>query len=460
MSSSEPLTLTPGGARDVVTEEKAKEIVSQWKSQILTHQTNNPTLSPLCTKIDLSNKSYTSDAARVISDFLTSTDQGFSPSIASGIQIADLHDIIASRPEAEGLEVLKVISDMFAESTLIEVDLSDNAMGSKGITACQMVLNGEPVMNSLEQLSLCNMGLSRETMDEIANLLTSPNGNGATCIAQNLTKIHFYNNMSGPDGCKSFQRIMNKCTNKITDIRFSSTRAQSEGSAVIAETLSNLSSGGKLENLTRLDLVDNVFSESYSDLANALSACTKLEYLHLSDCMIAEEMEGLEQVCDALMTAQPPLKGLSLTANDIDNDGAKLVAKLVKSLNGTIEVLEIEANELKSSGVKRIVKNIDSSTLKELNLKETECGDIGAAAIIQAAPKMPNLNKLLLDENYFTDEMVDMLRDNFGETVDEMEDNRGEDDEDEDDEDDKEKAKTLDSADVNELSSSLAKVGI
>jgi Ran GTPase-activating protein (RanGAP) involved in mRNA processing and transport len=77
----------------------------------------------------------------------------------------------------------------------VDINLSDNAIGQQGIGACKSALSKK----SLERLSLCNNGLSRETMAQVADILTEDE-DGTGCIAGNLTKIHFYNNMSGEDG--------------------------------------------------------------------------------------------------------------------------------------------------------------------------------------------------------------------------------------------------------------------
>lgn len=83
------------------------------------------------TRIRLSNKSFSVDAAEVISTRL---------STFKSITTADLSDIIAGRPEDEALRTLKIICDSLVDTNLVELNLSDNALGSKGIHACMTVL--------------------------------------------------------------------------------------------------------------------------------------------------------------------------------------------------------------------------------------------------------------------------------------------------------------------------------
>ena len=210
MAPLSPITLEPPGPREVVDEDKAKEFVKLWTEQLLQHQAANGSIGDnnnnddgtekiiLCHRIRLSDKSYTAEAAAVIATFLTEPFVGSGVPLVHDIVEVDLSDSIAGRMTEEGLRVLKTICDAFVESKLIDVNLSDNAIGQQGIGACRTALSKK----SLERLALCNNGLSRETMRQVADILTNDDDDddGTGCIASNMTKIHFYNNMSGEDG--------------------------------------------------------------------------------------------------------------------------------------------------------------------------------------------------------------------------------------------------------------------
>ena len=212
MAPLPPITLEPPGPREVVDEDKAKEFVKLWTEQLLQHQAANSVTDEnnnndddgttknnniiLCQRIRLSDKSYTAEAAAVIATFLTEPFVGSGVPLVHDIVEVDLSDSIAGRMTEEGLQVLKTICDAFVESRLVDVNLSDNAIGQQGIGACRTALSKK----SLERLALCNNGLSRETMRQVADILTNDDDDGTGCIASNMTKIHFYNNMSGEDG--------------------------------------------------------------------------------------------------------------------------------------------------------------------------------------------------------------------------------------------------------------------
>ena len=130
--------------------------------------------------IHLSNKSFSSIAAICVAKLL---------STFKNIEIADISDIIAGRAEEDALLTLKTICESIVGNKLIELNVSDNALGSKGVTACQSLFS----CKSLKRLYACNNGLSADACVLVSELLLS-----GGCPA--LTTLHFFNNMSGDGG--------------------------------------------------------------------------------------------------------------------------------------------------------------------------------------------------------------------------------------------------------------------
>jgi Ran GTPase-activating protein (RanGAP) involved in mRNA processing and transport len=54
--------------------------------------------------------------------------------------LADISDIIAGRPTEEALKTLHIICSSLKKFNLVIVNVSDNALGPKGIEACRGVL--------------------------------------------------------------------------------------------------------------------------------------------------------------------------------------------------------------------------------------------------------------------------------------------------------------------------------
>jgi hypothetical protein len=114
--------------REMVNDERALELLASCST----------VTSP--TTIRLSNKSFGLGAATLIANTLKPF---------SNVTIADISDIIAGRHEDEALQVLTTICDSLADKKLVEVNVSENALGRKGVIACQGILKGKDIKVSL-----------------------------------------------------------------------------------------------------------------------------------------------------------------------------------------------------------------------------------------------------------------------------------------------------------------------
>ncbi|KAL3756859.1 hypothetical protein ACHAWU_005121 [Discostella pseudostelligera] len=450
-----PIRLEPPGEREEVDRERAEEFVKLWTEQLREHRakiqaaaasnSNGNTASSatshpwiLCDRIRLSDKSYTIEAAQVIASFLTEPLFDDYPPLAHGIIEADLSDIIAGRMTEEAILVLKSICDAFANSNLIEVDLSENAIGGQGIGACETVVT----LKSLERLSFCNNGLSGETMKTVADWLTRDN-DGSGCIAGNLTKLHIYNNMSGEEGCTQFARIFQNCT-RMEDLRFSSTRAGEAGSDIIASVLDASLGAGNNPRLRKLDLCDNTFSSTASHVASfrALVSTTCLSHLNLGDCGLGDD--GVRQICRALCECDSNLEHLDLSGNNVTRCGD--IADYIRDCGGKLKTLRLEENGLTSKGVKLIAAAFrgseDGHSIEELQLNNCMVGAIGARALIDAfgpnGKDLPKLNNIFLNGNSFAGDVLSELEVAFDFRLGELEDNDSDGDADDDLSDDEE----------------------
>lgn len=69
----------------------------------------------------------------------------------ANLTTVDIADIIAGRPEDEALEVLRTICAAFqGVKTITSIDVSDNALGAKGLDACAALLEGQSQLTSLK----------------------------------------------------------------------------------------------------------------------------------------------------------------------------------------------------------------------------------------------------------------------------------------------------------------------
>jgi Ran GTPase-activating protein 1 len=110
------------GGREMVSEERAHELLEPLSHIASTH------------KIKLSNKSFGAAAASVLASRIKKL---------SDIKVADISDIIAGRHEDEALSVLDIICNALSTFDLNEVNVSENALGQKGVIACRPIIVGK-----------------------------------------------------------------------------------------------------------------------------------------------------------------------------------------------------------------------------------------------------------------------------------------------------------------------------
>jgi len=110
------------------------------------------------TKLDLSNKSYSDAAAVKIAECLAKI---------TSLTDVDIHDMIAGRPEEEALRSFTAICDSLKQNTIKSLNISDNALGAKGVAACRDLM----AQSSLKSLYVLNNGISEAAAELIHTVL-------------------------------------------------------------------------------------------------------------------------------------------------------------------------------------------------------------------------------------------------------------------------------------------------
>lgn len=93
------------------------------------------------------------------------------------------------------LDVLDILCNSLPKESLKVLDLSENALGEKGIRRLESCLRS---LSCLEEISFYNNGLSELSLKLLVGMLP----------AASLTKLHFHNNMSGDGGAKAVAEIL------------------------------------------------------------------------------------------------------------------------------------------------------------------------------------------------------------------------------------------------------------
>ncbi|XP_020103286.1 RAN GTPase-activating protein 2-like [Ananas comosus] len=360
-----------GGRRAFIDAEEARELLSP-----LTEQGNS------YTKICFSNRSFGIDAARVAEPILAS--------IKNQLIEVDLSDFIAGRPEDEALDVMRIFSSALEGCKLKYLNLSDNALGEKGVRAFEGLLRSQ---DSLEELYLMNDGISEEAAKALAELIPS---------TEKLKILHFHNNMTGDEGAVAISEVLMRSP-LLENFRCSSTRVGSDGGIALAEALETCT------NLKKLDLRDNIFGVeagiALSKTLEKLSGITEiyLSYLNLED-------DGTIAIANVLKQSAPALEVLEIGGNDITAEAAPALAECVAT-KSFLKKLSLCENELKDSGAIIIGKALESNAqLKELDMSANMIRRAGARCLAQAVANKPAFVLLNIDGNAISDEGIDEVK--------------------------------------------------
>ena len=108
---------------------------------------------------------------------------------------------------------MESLARTFAKSPLVELELSDNALGERGLTRLAPLFNG----HSLHRIYLSNCGLSLASMETLRDAALGNDGK----LAKSLEEIVLDKNMIGVDGAAVVGEFLKECK-KISPARIPS----------------------------------------------------------------------------------------------------------------------------------------------------------------------------------------------------------------------------------------------
>lgn len=369
-----------GGRRAFIDAEEAEELLKPLRE-----------LGNAFTKICFSNRSFGLDAAHVAEPILLS--------IKNQLTEVDLSDFIAGRAETEALEVMKLFSSSLVGCKLKYLNLSNNALGEKGVRAFGSLLKSQ---NNLEELYLMNDGISEEAARAVCELIPS---------TEKLKVLQFHNNMTGDEGAFAISELV-KCSPALEDFRCSSTRIGSEGGVALAGALSTCT------RLKKVDFRDNMFGvEAGVALSKALSLFVDLTEVYLSYLNL--EDKGAEALANALKGSAPSLEVLEMAGNDITAQAASTLAACIATKQFLMK-LNLSENELNDEGVMLIAKALEEGhdQLNEVDLSSNSIRRAGARHVAQAVVHIAGLKSLNINGNFISDEGIDEVKDIFKNSID------------------------------------------
>lgn len=317
-------------------------------------------------RVVLSTWGFSVEAADVFADVISRL-----PKLRSVV----IADIIAGRPEAEGLAVYRSLGAALRKHELEELDFSDNAVGTKGVEACRDFLAA--AQPTLQRIFYCNCGISAEAARSIADVLCAR-------MPTALRVIHFDNNMSGGGGASAVADIV-AVSPGLVDFRFTSSRGTVDGGVALARAfLYNPS-------IEKINLHDNIFTApSAVALGLTLRSLSSLRHLDVGDTLVKDS--GMAAIAAGL-TGTPLLTHLDVSENELTPRGARSLAIAISRLP-TLETLIAHGNEFGLDGAVAIVHALRAAAaegrhLHEVILGSCELGSVAAVAVVEAVANSP-----------------------------------------------------------------------
>jgi Ran GTPase-activating protein 1 len=362
-----------GGKRAFIEADEAKELLSP-----LTKPGNS------YKRICFSNRSFGIDAANVAGPILES--------VKNQLTEVDISDFVAGRPEDEALDVMRIFSKALEGSVLRYLNISDNALGEKGVRAFSELLKSQ---ENLEELYVMNDGISEDAAKALSELIPS---------TEKLKVLHFHNNMTGDEGAVYVAEMVKRSPN-LESFRCSATRIGSDGGVALSEAL------GTCTHLKRLDLRDNLFGvDAGIALSKTLPKLPDLVELYLSDLNL--ENKGTVAIVNALKQLAPQLEVLEMAGNEINAKAAPALAEFLTAMQ-SLKKLTLAENELKDAGAVIIAKSLEDghAHLKELDVSTNMFQRAGARCFARAVANKPGFVQLNINGNFISDEGIDEVKD-------------------------------------------------
>lgn len=317
-----------------------------------------------------------------------------------------LADCIATLSEEDAIRSLSLLLKAAVDCReLSSLDLSDNALGSKGLATCgPLFLSTE---HHIRHLYLCRCGLGPDAARLVQSLLTSARAN------TDLVTLHIENNLLMSQGVLQVATLVEKSP-EMRDLRLSSLRA---GPDSILQVLVALAS--HVSSLEVLDLSDNSCDIDCALMLNeVLKANKNLAHLVLRDMSINDDAAYV--VLKALTETEVNVKFLDLSGNDLTACSASPLEAFLSKKAKSLKTLSLNENEFDDGAAGAIVNGVEfgnSETLTHFGLASNALTDVGAATLACAVEKLPSFEELDLRGNQLSSRTIDALQKVLGNRV-------------------------------------------
>ncbi|XP_036421128.1 uncharacterized protein LOC118804664 isoform X1 [Colossoma macropomum] len=284
-------------------------------------------------------------------------------------------------------------------SHLIELDLSENKIGSSGVMKlCEMLKNPKSVLRKLH-LSFCSV-----IEDGYAALASALKSNPSS----HLIELDLSGNDPGDTGVKKLIDLLDDPNSNLKKLRLLNNSIAEEACGCLTKVLginplllTELDLSGKMQGDSELKKISDLLEDSH---------CRPIKLL-LNKSSITEE--GCAVLSSALCSNPSHLIELDLSENKLGNSGVKKICEMLKNPTFVLQKLQLSFCSITEEGYAALasaLKSNPSSHLTELDLSGNNPGDTGVKKLIDLLDDPnSNLKKLRLLKNSTAEEACDSL---------------------------------------------------
>ncbi|XP_032366294.1 NLR family CARD domain-containing protein 3 isoform X6 [Etheostoma spectabile] len=220
-----------------------------------------------------------------------------------------------------------VLSSQSSESSLRELDLSNNNLQDPGVKHLSSGL--ESPLCRLEALRLSSCTLSKRNCKALSSVLSSQ--------SSSLRELDLSNNYLRDSGVKHLSSGLKSPHCRLETLRLSGCTLSEKSCEALSSVLSSQSSS-----LRQLDLSNNKLQDSEVELISPglKSPHCRLETLSLCGCLISEE--GCSSLASALSSNPSHLRVLDLSYNHPGDSGVKQLSVLLEDPNCRLDTLRVD----------------------------------------------------------------------------------------------------------------------
>ena len=279
-------------------------------------------------------------------------------------------------------EVVSLSKALSVNSSLTNLDLSENSIGASGAASLSQAL---AVNSSLTNLKLNLNGICHPGAAFLSQALA---------VNSSLTNLDLSENGIGDPGAASLSQAL-AVNSSLTNLKLNLNSICHPGAAFLSQALAVNSC------LTNLDLSKNSLGDpGAASLSQALAVNSSLTNLDLSENSIGDS--GAVSLSQAL-AVNSSLTNLDLRANSIGDSGAASLSQAL-AVNSSLTNLDLRWNSIGFSGAAFLSQALAvNSSLTNLNLRANSIGDSGVASLSQALAVNSSLTNLNLNWNRIGD---------------------------------------------------------